>query len=909
MWKLAPLIGILVAACTILYLSRNGILERFVFSEPMFGEQSNSQDTHLENFVDSPLTPYIQENQPYYNKAANLINPANPQIPLSAANSQNFIKATISPDYNSSLVPGTTKPLKIPSRQPEGVVIAQTICEKINTASCDAFNNPEFAANCGIALDVGTKSDGKAHTGGLYFSAMSRETQKLNENIINGKDYNTYSPTLGTSKVFATDKDMCLRKQVDIKCKQGHVIGEGNNSAICSLCFTDGSYHATIPNSAVNPVTMTLYSNANQTLLIHIIGKKGETYDALVSEGKPVKQSTGTVQTSDGTSLSIYGSKALTIYEGDTLEIICRNSNKSNAIVAGFIKASTPSNPNYQLDMTAFMSKDHGLPALQNGTVSSYFLFIQQEGQDDINIRGLVPFTFTKSSSPDANNCSTGPFVTQAASMTSLNADGDCYNSENSPGNYPLACLQKIFKGVGGTTKGTGYPTKGNMGQLLRDANGNPRTLGQITDYLGGLAVQAATGLNNGVSMTLPNWNNVSLFMTGKAITNACETSGKGFVSNECINFLYSDSATYGNSVSQNESLDSQDFQELLVCRPEGALSPSNPDGLLKAKAAAAKGGKEAVKLLYRTAFQIANNKSLPNKDRKQALKDCYGANVLNPKAEVFVASNGSAIGYNVAYNDAPALCAKVGAVLATKDQLIAAQAAGSQSCRCGWTADDQISRYPMAQTGVPGCGSPGSGGLVKSVRVQGGADYLSISQLVIKDQNGNNIAPNGTTSSSGNWGSGSFERAAIDGTQAARPFPAEYHSSGKGGFFQVTLPQPTKLSSITVYNRSDCCQDRLAGYKIYLYDSNNTLMFTSNPLTADSVQTIPINLTSSTLVECPKNVGWIGDKAAVYCYGPKPDEGSVPANITVGNWSSILQTISAGWSSGNVVNKWSQYS
>jgi hypothetical protein len=875
----------------------------------MFGEQSNAQDTRLENFVDSPLTPYIQENQPYYNKAANLINPITPQLPLSAATSQNFIKATISPDYNSSMIPGTTKPLKIPSRQPEGIIIAQTICEKINTADCNAFDNPEFAANCGLALDVGTKSDGKAHTGGLYFDIMSRETQKLNDNVINGKDYNNYTPTIGSSKVFATDKDMCFRKQVDIKCKQGRVIGEGNNSATCSLCFTDGSYHATVPNSAVNPVTVTLYSNANQTLLIHIIGTKGETYDALVSEGKPVKQSIGTAQTSDGTTLSIYNSKALTIYEGDTMEIIARNGNKSDAMAAGFIRASTVSNPNYQLDITAFISTDHGQPVLQNGTISSYFLFIQQEGRDDLNLRGLVPFTFTKPPSPDANNCSTGPFITKAASMIALNADGDCYNSDNSPGNYPLACLQKIFKGVGGSIKGTGYPSQANMGDMLRDPQGNAKTLGQITDQLSSLAVMAATGLNNGVSMSLPDWNNVSMFMTGKAITNACETSGKGFVSNECINFLYNDSATYGNSVSQNESLDSQDFQELLVCRPEGALSPSNPDGLQRAKTAAAKGGKDAVKQLYRTAFQIANNKSLSNKDRKQALKDCYGANVLNAKAEVFAVSNGNVLDYNVAYNDAPALCAKVGAVLATKDQLIAAQAAGSQSCKCGWTADDQISRYPMAQTGVPMCGNPGSGGLVKSVRVAGGTDYLSISQLVIKDQNGNNVAPNGTTSSSGNWGSGSSERAAIDGTQAARPFPLEYHSNNKGGFFQVTLPQPTKLSSITIYNRSDCCQDRLAGYKVSLLDSNNTVLFTSGPLKADSVQTIPVNLSSSTLVECPKNVGWIGDKAAVYCYGPKPDEGSVPANVAIGNWSSILQTLSAGWSPGNVINKWSQYS
>jgi len=885
---LVPLIGLLVAACAILYLSKNGILEQFV--------------------VESPLTPFIQANQPYYNPASDIINPIKPQLSLSPATSQNFIKATISADYDSSINPGTTRPLQIPNKQPQGVVIAQTICETINTDNCDAFNNPEFAANCGIALDIGTNTEGKPHQGGLYFDAMSRESQKLKENIINGKDYNTYTPTLGTSTMFARDKDMCYRKRIDLSCKKGHVIGEGNSSAVCSLCFTDGSYHATVPNTEVNPVTMTLYSNANNQLAIHITGKK-EIWDRLVSDGKVIRPPTGGTQMSDGTQLSMYVSKPLTIYEGDTLQIICENQNKTNAMVAGFIKASTVSNPNYQLDMTAFMSKDHDLPVLQNGTILSYFIFVQQEGQPSIDLHGIVPFTFTKSPSPDANNCSNGPFITQKASMDALNADGDCYNSENSPGNYPLACLKKIFRGMGGTAKGTGYPSESNKVGLLFDTNGNPRSLGQITDYLGGLAVQAATGLNNGVSMSIPDWNNASMFMTGKAISNPCETKGgTGPITTDCLNFLYTDPGTYGTT-QQNQSLDSQDFQQSLVCRPEGALSPSNPDGLARAKAAALRTGKDGVKALYKSAFQTANNTSLSNDDRKQSLKDCYGVKVLNSKAEVFQVSNGGG-GYNVAYNDAPAICAKVGAVLATTAQLNEAQTAGSQVCGCGWTADDQIAKYPMVQTGVPGCGSPGSGGLVKYVKVSGGADYLSISQLVIKDKNGTNVAPSGTTSSSGNWGSGSSERAAIDGTQASRPFPAEYHSKDKNGFFQVALANPTQVSSVIVYNRGDCCQQRLAGYKVSLMDSNNNVLFTSNPLTADTVQTITVNLSDSRLVTCGNMKDWTGGKAAVYCYGPKPDKDSVPANIKVADWSQTLQTISAGWGNlSNVITRWSQYS
>jgi hypothetical protein len=134
---------------------------------------------------------------------------------------------------------------------------------------------------------------------------------------------------------------------------------------------------------------------------------------------------------------------------------------------------------------------------------------------------------------------------------------------------------------------------------------------------------------------------------------------------------------------------------------------------------AAAKGGKEGVKQLYKASFQTANNTGLSNSARASALKDCYGAKVLKEKAEVFAVSNGSILDYNVPYNDAPALCAKVGAVLATKEQLSAAQAAGSQSCKCGWVANDQTSRYPMTQSGVPGCGNPNAEGLVECPKNQ----------------------------------------------------------------------------------------------------------------------------------------------------------------------------------------------
>jgi hypothetical protein len=51
-----------------------------------------------------------------------------------------------------------------------------------------------------------------------------------------------------------------------------------------------------------------------------------------------------------------------------------------------------------------------------------------------------------------------------------------------------------------------------------------------------------------------------------------------------------------------------------------------------------------------------------------------------------------------------------------------------------------------------------------------------------------------------------------------------------------VTLVAPTPLSKITVLNRQDCCQMRLAGVLMNLYDANKNLIV-SYPLTAEMTQ------------------------------------------------------------------------
>jgi hypothetical protein len=72
------------------------------------------------------------------------------------------------------------------------------------------------------------------------------------------------------------------------------------------------------------------------------------------------------------------------------------------------------------------------------------------------------------------------------------------------------------------------------------------------------------------------------------------------------------------------------------------------------------------------------------------------------PRNEVFHIG-----GYNNLKSQAEAVCKTYNAQVATKQQLVDAQALGAEWCSTGWVADDPQAMYPM-QTTKPGCGGPG---------------------------------------------------------------------------------------------------------------------------------------------------------------------------------------------------------
>ena len=127
-------------------------------------------------------------------------------------------------------------------------------------------------------------------------------------------------------------------------------------------------------------------------------------------------------------------------------------------------------------------------------------------------------------------------------------------------------------------------------------------------------------------------------------------------------------------------------------------------------------------------------------------------------------------------------------------------------------------------------------------VSIQGGTEFLNIAQLVVLDENGNNISRGRPQQVNSETYSDANKTKANDGGEAPRSHPAGYHGRGRDDVWQVTLDGSKKVSSVIIYNRGDCCQERMAsGYVIKLLSPlpKPALIFTSKRLNANPVQVV----------------------------------------------------------------------
>ena len=116
----------------------------------------------------------------------------------------------------------------------------------------------------------------------------------------------------------------------------------------------------------------------------------------------------------------------------------------------------------------------------------------------------------------------------------------------------------------------------------------------------------------------------------------------------------------------------------------------------------------------------------------------------------------------------------------------------------------------------------------ISRVRIEinrGSSDRLQLSQLVIIDVNNNIIKPI-SINASDPYNSSTTKNVPNDGIRAPRPIPNIYHSASNisSPFYEFIIP-PTIIKTIEIYNRSDCCSERIQKFSLYVFNTKNILL------------------------------------------------------------------------------------
>lgn len=114
----------------------------------------------------------------------------------------------------------------------------------------------------------------------------------------------------------------------------------------------------------------------------------------------------------------------------------------------------------------------------------------------------------------------------------------------------------------------------------------------------------------------------------------------------------------------------------------------------------------------------------------------------------------------------------------------------------------------------------------IKYIRISQTDNYLHFQEIQVFDENGINVAlssekeltkPVATMSS---YYKGTNANIAINGiTNDNQSWPNSVHTAVKGGWWEVDLGRPVNVKKVVIFNRPDCCENRLSGAELLLID------------------------------------------------------------------------------------------
>ena len=844
-------------------------------SESSLGEISS--DAFLD-FPDPTNPTLVSNSATKFNALTNTIDVTNPSVPFTPSSSNALKQALMGVQANPtdtkySLQSSTL--YDIPKDTPAVLKYAKQ-CEAA-PKTCDAFNDPTFAANCGMSFDTtGTGSDGKPFTGGLYLSPDDRATQTATAKNVEAKGvppydpYKVYQPTIGTAKpgTFSLNKDQCLIVKEKADCSAKQTFGSPN----CTQCYTSQAFSYVSPKTGRLPSTLYLFGTGSVSVT---------STDSAIS----LKQ----------TALGVTNAVSVVLpatAEGAHFTIQVTATATTTTYIGGYLEGPT-ARGTFKLDITHLIVQDTvtGLkPRLSGRKLFNGFTcttILPGSGKTAMGLACMMPFSFMDIFDRNALTCDNGPIVTKAESATFLETD-PCYSKANSPGNYTLECLQSRWTQLGGTAKGTGYPSTPELAITLQKG----KTIDEIVTALAPKMAQAQTGKNaDGAVLALSDWNDVSMYTTGVPINTPCDgPGGVPPLSKECLSYLYTNQgamshlgATYsqGSGVVSEKTASAVAIKETFTDStgtynyPGTPADPTTPAGLQLGQSL---GGVEAVKQKYDAINRLANDNTKTNAERSVAIQQAYGIALGSPTSnsndfDVRIPANQP----TKSYDDMKQLCESKGQRLCHSSEICDMQQRtvinpeltstfpGDNWIAVGDNPNEWLTlnrdggRYCKTHTevtgGLPSWGTTtGSSNMERLAKCCSGTndvvhgqyirlqynrqDFLNLTKIEVytdSSDSSNIITPNTIITKSSNydiWDSYPARNMVNNTTgnliaiTAWRDIP----------WIMVNLGSVMPIYKVVVTNRRDCCRERILGTSLIILNPQMKPVYHSHPVTSTNL-------------------------------------------------------------------------
>ena len=745
----------------------------------------------------------VNESQSRYNMFSGLVNPiTNSIIPVGSSDATvkeqketvnaalGSLAAEFSPDSKQTLVlKNFENKFKARSDSDKSFYALMKFCREAGQgsnpfAAVSANGEFQFARDCGVCITSGVDEEGKRFRKqqGMIVDPDARDAA-LTEQEKNGWPYPRIGPAIGTCEgapgnpAFAVNAKDLERYTSRQRCLANRTLGGTDN---CAICFeSDGVYSSVPATTQVNSISFALQGTGTAVLQV----KGVDVAQKQLSESSPA-------------IFEIRDAK-----EGDTflLNVTDVAGSQTTTNVYGYMFSKTPRDGLFTMPLNLLATIDDETGASPSKSGGFYnFADIGLDvakmrpgaGKTRMRLRGVIPFTFVQASEFPAMDCLDGPYQTQAASASAFATDQPCYAKGSRPGNYNDACLRQRVLDAGCTNAGTLYQNP----QQLNTKDGAAQSLTQIYTTLQEIVNQdmvdpEATKKCSGREIQTPCDPFIARAGTLK-FASALGGNNTVLVSQaqQCLSFLYGNKGanetanpprvgpTYTNpSIFRNNQRDVKN----IYCLPDGALNPDKSqtarDTLARIGDTGYKGkiGVEAIKQYLSDQLSLATDSSRnanSDPDRKAAITNCFGANLTN---------------------------------------------------------------LPAAVTGSPQVVTNPCGVVAQYVRVLPSTYYsdnfIEISQLVVIDKNGQNVAPGKSTSgTSSAWASNLGAEKALDG-QIYPKADNFYHSQTAGGStqFLLNLGAPTDITKIIYITRGDnrTSHHRKNGIRLQLLDSNQNVV------------------------------------------------------------------------------------